>query len=147
MIIEEDGRMKMTNLVTGNLEYLSNEAEEMCRYIIAKREEAERRSLPEEILKQKEASDTFFKEYGIHIRTEALIDMLSKNKDPRLETIINIRNGARMLFIINNPQHHPHSTNVQIAGANAIFSYLETEHPDLYQYVQTICNWLNEGEK
>jgi hypothetical protein len=142
-VAEEKGKIRMRNLATGEYEFLSQESANAYRGIKKQREEDKKWNSPKEIYRRWRSNDRFWDKYAICIRETALLDTLKRSKDPRLEQILNVRNGARELYKIEHPQDM--STQVQIAGARAILAYVETEHPDLYQYIQTTCKWLDRG--
>ena len=144
-IFEENGKIKMRNLTTGEYEFLSRESEIAYKQIQKKRKRIKRWNSPKEVYKRKRTNDRFWRNYAIVFRESALIQALKENEDPRLESILNIRIGARDLFRMSNPNAGYQSPLVQIAGAKAILAYIEVEHLDLYQYVQSVCKWIDES--
>ena len=143
---EENGRIRMVNLTTGEYMNLSQESANAYRQIKKSREKQKLFDSPKEVYKRKRRNDRFWEEYAIVFRENALIESLKESRDPRLETMLNVRNGARDLFRMNHPNTGYRSPRVQIAGANAILAYIETEHLDLYQYVQSVCKWLEDSK-
>ena len=138
-VLEDEEGIRMMHLTDFQYHYLSKEVEKYVKhrkYI----------NSPEFKAKWKKENDEFWRRFAIRARIIALREYQNKTNDWRTKLLSNVEEEGKQDYIERMQQEGRefNSADMEIAGAEAVFGYIESNHPDLYGYVQTCMKWWDE---
>ena len=138
--IEHHGGVWMWGLVGGG--YMKLCPEDAGVYRLAKRrnEERKRAENPRGAAKQEERNNRFMQGFKIVFAVDSLVKRLQLDEDARVDEILDVKRGAEEDYWKNGED----MIEAEQFKCNAVLSYVEAHHVDLYAFLQNACPWLRK---
>ena len=139
--IEHHGGVWMWDLVGGGYMKLSHEDADMYRAVKKRQEKRKKAENPREVARQEERNQMFMQGFKIVFAVDSLIRRLQLDEDARVDEILDVKRGAEEEYWKNGKD----MIAAEQFKCNAVLSYVEAHHVDLYFYLQNACPWLGKS--
>lgn len=139
--IEHKGNVWLWEIIHGRYIKLSPEDVPMYRRVKKRKQERKMAESPKEVARREQENQKFMQGFKIVFVVDSLVKRLQLNEDPRLEEILDVKKGAEEGYWKTGKN----LIEAEQFKGEAVLTYVEAHHLDLYGFLQNACPWLRRN--